>query len=140
MEPSPLVNTPSKPVTSLTTPHLQSRQTPRTDSSTLSSGSDWSIDLRQAFPKGTNSDSYFIGGPPQNLPTPPCFCGKMLDNIKEAEEGEENDEWDAYWDCTVICKMRRRYQTCIQEKERRRSEEESGVKSVEYVLFVEGGR
>lgn len=109
------------------------------DASVKLKASDWSIDLSQVFPSGTNADSYFVGGPPQNWPTSPCFCGQNLGNVKEAEVEGENGEWDAYWDCTAVCKLHRRYQTYMQEQEKRYSDKIGG-KPFEYILFVEGGK
>lgn len=100
--------------------------------------SDWTIDLSQVFPSGTNADSYFVGGPPQNWPTSPCFCGQNLGNIKETEVEGVNSEWDAYWDCTAVCKLHRRYQTYMQEQEKLYGDKIGG-KPFEYILFVEGG-
>lgn len=108
------------------------------DASVKLKASDWSIDLSQVFPSGTNADSYFVGGPPQNWPTPPCFCGQTLGNVKETEVEEQNDEWDAYWDCTAICKLRRRYQAYMGEQEKLYGEKMGG-NPFEYILFVEGG-
>lgn len=100
--------------------------------------SDWSIDLHRAFPNGACTDSYFIGGPPQDWPTPPCFCGKMLKSSDDGEREEENGGWDQYWDCTAVCKLRRRYQMYMQDQEKQYGDELGG-NIVEYILFVEGG-
>lgn len=60
--------------------------------------------------------------------------------MPEADENkarEENGEWDQYWDCTAVCKLRRRYQIYMQDQEKQYGEELGG-NTVEYILFVEG--
>jgi hypothetical protein len=86
--------------------------------------SNWFVTMDPAIPDGVPTDIYQLPAAPPTIG--PCYCGNRMQASDESE-----GEWDAYWECTAVCKLWKRFK--IQQ------EIVNGPR-VEFYLFVETER